>query len=265
MGIETEKIEPAFEDLSKLHMDLGGSGGDVRTLAACAGPAMCEYSNIDTLEMYQKFTMYFIDDIHRPRFPYKWKIKISGCPNDCVASTARSDFAVIGNFKDDIKVDQGALKDYSDEKIERVVGKCPTQCMSYSGGKLDINMEDCTRCMYCINEMPKALSVGDDRGVTILIGSRARGRIGAFLGWVLVPFMKVEPPYTELTDMMEGIQDWWDEVGNPKERVGEAIYRIGYGKFLFDVGKELGIEPKPQMITRPRSNPFWFYWPGEVE
>ncbi len=265
VGIETDKIEPAFEDLAKLHMDLGGSGGDVRTLSCCVGPALCECNNIDTFDLYHTLTMHFIEEIHRPRFPYKWKIKISGCPNDCVAGTARSDFAIIGNFRDAIKIDQEKLKEYPEEVIKRVVEYCPTQCMSYENGELKIEMEDCTRCMYCINELPKALKVGDDKGVTILIGARARGRIGAFLGWVLIPFMKIEKPYTKLIEIIEGIQDWWDEVGNPKERVGEAIYRIGYGKFLFEVGKKLGIEPVPQMIARPRANPFWFYWPGEVE
>ncbi len=265
VGIETENIEPAFEELAKLHYDFGGSGGDVRTLAACGGPAICEYSNIDTLDLYQALTMRFIEDIHRPRFPYKWKIKIPGCPNDCVAATARSDFAIIGNFRDAIKIDQNILKEYPEEKILKVVNKCPTSCMSYENEKLDIDMGNCTRCMYCINEFSKALRPGDDKGATILIGARARGRIGAFLGWTLIPFIKVEAPYTRLIEIIVGIQDWWDEIGNPKERVGEAIYRIGFGKFLFEVGKELGIDPVPQMITRPRANPFWFYWPGEVE
>ncbi len=261
VGIETEKIEDCFNELVKLGWDLGGSGPDFRTPAACLGPAYCEFAMIDTLDIYHEIVMSYIEDIHLPMHPYKFKVKIAGCPNDCVAAGARADLAIIGTWRDNIKIDQEKLKEYPEEVIKRAVERCPTQCMKYENGKLEINDEECNKCMYCINLMPKALRVGDDRGATILIGARARGRIGSFLGWVLIPFMKLEKPYKELKDLIKKLLDWWDEVGNPKERIGEAIYRIGMGKFLRDVG----IEPVPQMIYRPRANPFWYYWPGEVE
>jgi sulfite reductase alpha subunit len=57
------------------------------------------------------------------------------------------------------------------------------------------------------------------------------------------------------------LTDWWDEHGRSKERIGETIYRIGTGKFLY----ETGIKALPTMVQAPRSNPFWFYWPGEVK
>ena len=38
----------------------------------------------------------FLDEMHRPALPYKFKFKFSGCPNDCVNAIHRSDFAVIG-------------------------------------------------------------------------------------------------------------------------------------------------------------------------
>ena len=46
-------------------------------------------------------------------FPYKFKIKISACPNDCVASIARSDFSVIGTWKGDIRIDQAEVEAYA--------------------------------------------------------------------------------------------------------------------------------------------------------
>ena len=48
----------------------------------------------------------FTDDVHRPALPYKFKFKVSGCPNDCVNSIERADFAIIGTWRDDMKVDQ---------------------------------------------------------------------------------------------------------------------------------------------------------------
>ena len=49
------------------------------------------------------------NELHRPMFPYKSKIKISGCPNDCVAAVPRSDIAIIGTWRDKIQVDQAEV------------------------------------------------------------------------------------------------------------------------------------------------------------
>ncbi len=51
--------------------------------------------------------------------------------------------------------------------------------------------------MHCINLMPKALRPGDQKEAPrILIGGKAPIVEGALLSWVIVPFMKLEPPYT---------------------------------------------------------------------
>ena len=54
---------------------------------AASGPATTPWRSATTSpRTYQ-------DELHRPSFPYKFKIKIAGCPNDCVASIARSDLS----------------------------------------------------------------------------------------------------------------------------------------------------------------------------
>ena len=51
---------------------------------------------------------------------------------------------------------------------------------------------------------------------------------GALLGWVIVPFMKMEPPYEELLDLLNNVFEWWDENGKMRERLGELILRHGH-------------------------------------
>ena len=75
------------------------------------------------------------------------------------------------------------------------------------------------------------------------------------MSWVLVPFMKMEPPYTELKELLRPIWDWWDEHGNTRERIGELIERKGLVTFL----RAIGLKPQPQMVFRPRSNPYVFW------
>jgi sulfite reductase alpha subunit len=103
--------------------------------------------------------------------------------------------------------------------------------------------------------MPKALRPGLDRGATLLIGSKAPIIKGAYLSWVLVPFMKMEPPYTEVKELLRKIWDWWDENGRTRERVAELIERVGLRKFL----RAIGLKPVPQMVYRPRANPYVFF------
>ena len=77
------------------------------------------------------------DELHRPAFPYKFKFKFDGCPNGCVAAMARSDFAVVGTWKDDIKIDQEAVKAY-------VAGEFAPNAGAHAGrdwGKFDIEAE----------------------------------------------------------------------------------------------------------------------------
>ena len=258
LGTRTEELEPVFEKLTKAGFDLGGSGSDVRTPSCCCGEARCEWACYDTMALTHHLTMHYQDELHRPAFPYKWKFKMSGCPNDCVASVARADMSIIGVWRDEIRMDNEAVTDYakSGMNIERdVVGNCPAKCMEWDGEKLKIDNKACRKCMHCINVMPKALRPGKDKGATILIGSKAPIVEGALLSSVLVPFIKLEPPYTELIELVDSIHDIWAEEGKNRERVGEFIQRVGLGNFL----EAIGVEPIPEMVAHPRENPYVFY------
>ncbi|MBI5478503.1 MAG: dissimilatory-type sulfite reductase subunit alpha [Deltaproteobacteria bacterium] len=257
LGTTTSELEPTFAELTANGFDLGGSGSDMRTPSCCVGKARCEWACYDTMALTYDLTQSFQDALHRPAFPYKFKIKSAGCPNDCVASIARADLSIIGTWRDDIRVDQEGVKAYEKAglNIERdVCGRCPARCMEYSG-KLMIDNRACVHCMHCINAMPKALRPGVDTGATILIGSKAPIVQGALLSSVLVPFMKIEPPYQELKDLIEKMWEWRDENGKSRERIGELIQRMGMRNFL----PAVGLEPNPDMVFHPRANPYVFY------
>ncbi|MFH1450077.1 MAG: dissimilatory-type sulfite reductase subunit alpha [bacterium] len=258
LGADTDKLEPLFTDLSNADWDLGGSGSDVRTPSCCLGPARCEFACYDTMALTYDLTMTYQDELHRPFFPYKWKFKMAGCPNDCVASIARSDFSIIGIWRDNIRIDQSAVKEYADSGFDiqsNVANLCPKRCIQWDGKALKIDDEGCSKCMHCINVMPKALRPGEDKGACLLIGAKAPIVEGAQLSSVIVPFMKLEPPYDELKSLIRRIWDFWDEYGKARERIGECIQRIGLGNFL----EKIGLDPVPEMVFQPRDNPYIFY------
>jgi len=280
IGTTTPQLEEIFFELThNMGQDLGGSGSNLRTPADCIGSSRCEYACYDTQALCYDLTMEYQDELHRPAFPYKFKFKFDGCPNGCVASIARSDMSFIGTWKDDIKIDQEAVaayvggefppnagahagRDWGAFDIQKeVVALCPTQAMKYEDGKLAINTKDCVRCMHCINTMPRALRIGDERGLSILVGAKAPILDGAQMGSLLVPFIKCEEPYDEIKEIIEKVWDWWMEEGKNRERLGELIKRQGYQRML----EMTELDPDPRMVSEPRSNPYIFWKEDEVE
>ena len=258
LGCKTEELEPTFAALTEAGFDLGGSGSAMRTPSCCVGPARCEWACYDTLNACYDITQSFQDELHRPMFPYKYKFKFSGCSNDCVASIARSDMSVIGTWKDEIRIDQKEVVAASKNGIDintEICELCPTRCISWDGKQMAINDVECVKCMHCINVLPKALRPGKERGATILIGAKAPIIGGALLSAVLVPFMEMKAPYEDLKELTEAIWDLWGEHGKNRERVGEFIQRIGLGNFL----DQIGLEPVPEMVSHPRTNPYIFF------
>jgi len=260
LGTRTEELEPIFSELTAAGFDLGGSGSDVRTPSCCCGKARCEWACYDTMALTHFITNKFQDELHRPAFPYKMKFKMSGCPNDCVASVARSDISIIGTWRDDIKVNQEAVRNYAangTDIVKEILMKCPGKCMEWDGNELKIDNSSCRHCMHCINVMPKALAPGDDRGAAVLVGAKAPIVEGALLSSVLIPFIKIEEPFedSELWEVIENMWDLWCEEGKNRERIGEFIQRVGLGNFL----DSIGLEPQAEMVAHPRENPYIFY------
>ena len=285
LGTTTPQLEEIFWTLTHdMNQDLGGSGSNLRTPADCLGESRCQYACYDTSALVTFLTMEYQDELHRPAFPYKFKFKLDGCPNGCVASIARSDMSFIGTWKDNIKIDQDAVNKYVEndpaypvnagafkgsrdwgpfDLEKEVLALCPTRCMKFENKKLFIDNANCTRCMHCINAMPRALRIGDDRGLSILVGAKAPILDGAQMGSLLAPFVPVNPDndYEEITEIIENIWDWWMEEGKNRERLGELIMRQGFQKLL----EVTGIDPMPQHVAYPRTNPYIFWKEDEVE
>jgi dissimilatory sulfite reductase alpha subunit len=279
LGTTTPQIEEIFYELTHKHdQDLGGSGSNLRTPSDCVGQARCEFACYDTQKICYTFTQEYQDELHRPAFPYKFKFKFDGCPNCCVASIARSDLSFIGTWRDDIRIDQEAVQAYAGGEFpsnggahagrdwgpfdiqKEVIDLCPTECMKYENGKLEINTKECTRCMHCINVMPRALRIGNDRGLSMLAGAKAPILDGAQMGSLLVPFIKADEPYDEIKEIIESVWDYWMEEGKNRERLGELMKRQGFQKLL----EVTGIKACPQHVQEPRTNPYIFWKEDEV-
>ena len=148
LGTHTDQLQPIFDDISDRGFDLGGSGSDLRSPSCCVGPGRCEHACYDTLDMCYDLTNEYQDEIHRPMWPYKFKFKMSGCANDCVAAQARADCSIIGTWRDSIIIDQDEVKKYAADGLDiqmDVCHRCPSHCLTYDKDtqELSVNAEEC--------------------------------------------------------------------------------------------------------------------------
>ena len=276
-GAKTNKVQDAFDALNEIGFDLGGAGPAVRTSMSCVGASRCEQSCYDESRAHRQVINTFLDDIHRPALPYKFKFKFSGCPNDCMNSIQRSDMAVIGTWRDNIRTDEELARKWfakhgMNELVNDVIARCPTKTILLKevkdvdqGAKissvqisdthaLEIDNSNCVRCMHCINVMTGALAHGKDTGATILIGGKRTLKIGDLMGTVVVPFLplKTDEDYQALVELGQKVIDFFAENALEHERTGEMIERIGLVNFL----EGIGVEIDANMVTTPRTNPY---------
>jgi len=263
IGTTTEGTQHFFDEINSYGWDLGGAGPCVRTAMSCVGASRCEMSCANEHGIHRHLVNNFTDDVHRPALPYKFKFKVSGCPNDCQNAIERADMAIIGTWRDDMKVDQEEVKNYINKKgengrqyyIDNVVARCPTNALSFNeDNTLNVDNRNCVRCMHCLNVMPKALHPGDDHGVTVLVGGKRTLKIGDLMGTVVIPFkkMETEEDYESLVELAEEMIDFWAENGLEHERTGEMIERIGLVNYL----EGIGLEVDPNMVGHPRQSSY---------
>jgi len=156
-GSTEETTQTIFNAYNDYGFDLGGAGPAVRTGMSCVGAARCEMSNTNEQAALRTLVNAFLDDMHRPALPYKMKFKVSGCANDCMNSVQRADFAVIGTWRDDIKINQDLWKKMVADKgtqyvVDNITSRCPTSAMTLNDdSSLTIDNKNCVKCMHCLN------------------------------------------------------------------------------------------------------------------
>ncbi len=276
-GVTSENTQKAFDEINEMGFDMGGAGPSVRTSMSCVGAARCEQSCFDEARALRSMVNANLDDLHRPALPYKFKFKFSGCSNDCMNSIQRSDMAVIGTWRDNMRTDEVLAKKWfakhgMNEMVNDVIARCPTKAIQLkeikavkSGASissvavsdslaLEIDNKDCVRCMHCINVMTGALASGTDKGATILVGGKRTLKIGDLMGTVAVPFFRLQndEDYEQLVELGQKIIEFFAENALEHERTGEMIERIGLVNFL--EGLDLDIDAN--MVSAPRTNPY---------
>jgi sulfite reductase alpha subunit len=182
LGTTTPQLEEIFYELThKFNQDLGGSGSNLRTPADCIGQARCECllrhpgallhpdpgipgrtppSGLPLqIQVQVRRLPQLLRGLHRPFRPVFHR-HLERRHQNRPGSGA-------GLHRRRIPPNAGSHngRDWGPFDIQKeVIDLCPTDCMWMERQKLKIDDKECTRCMHCINVMPRALRIGDDRG-----------------------------------------------------------------------------------------------------
>lgn len=248
-GIPKEKIKEFVGKFREAGFEIGSTGDAFRNTTACVGTTLCEYANLNTMKFRDDFYDRYNDYAKYPTFPYKLKVKISGCPLDCGRTTQKADVGIVGAWRGAPEVDQEKLKELNDDALDDLIRSCPTLAISREDEGISIKGEDCTQCMLCLRKGKGAIKPGAEKQYLIYVGGKLRGKRGPLSSKLLTRVDTIE----EAMDEIEKLSDVFAEHAARKERLGDLIFRIGMEEFL----KLLDMVPRPLNIKELRTNVFY--------
>lgn len=216
--VPVSDVEPAATELEAAGVAMGADGPRVRIITACPGAETCRWGIFETKKVARELDrLYFAREA-----PYKFKIAVTGCPNNCAKAT-ENDIGVMGAivpaWDGDACDDCGAC-----EKI------CPVSAIRKVDERYVVDTTLCLNCSRCTSSCPRGAWTVARRGFALWIGGTMgkTPRLADRLDGV------VESP-EELYALVERAFAFYRENGRPKERFGRTIDRIGLEVVLQEI------------------------------
>ena len=220
-GISYENIEPMTQFLAQAGLYTGGTGNRVRPIVPCKG-TVCVHGLIDTQALARELHETFYKGWYNVTLPHKFKIGVGGCPNNCI-KPGLNDFGIMGQ-----RVPRYDPEKCRACKVCSVAVNCPMKICAKdeADGKMVCRTEACTKCGKCIDACPFHAVEEETVGYKIMVGGiwGKRQRLATALPGV---YNK-----EELFSVLERTLTIWKEQGNPGERFGLFLDRIGVDNFL---------------------------------
>ncbi|MGE5892440.1 MAG: sulfurtransferase TusA family protein [bacterium] len=220
--VHIDNLEQARMELEENGITLGACGPRGRGIVACPGSAVCSSGIIETKELAEDLdSLYF-----RREAPHKFKIGVSGCPNNC-SKPVENDIGIMG----------GVLPGWEEELCvgcQLCVNICPTQAIELREGKYELDIDTCILCGLCIRNCTVSAWREKKTGYTLYLGGTMgkRPRLGT-RAKVLIETKK------DLYRYIQRAFEFYHRHGRKKERFGHTLDRIGVEKALEEIlGRE---------------------------
>ena len=244
-----EQAQDIKKALEAVGYHVGGWGNTLWSIQSCTAYLTCTTAVVDSPSvvhvLYNELTPYFTGEIP---LPAKLRINVGGCPTMCGGLV--SDILLTGHY--------GAAPDFDQSRVRlclpmraAVLGKvtpevqmvCPVNAIkSYPNPDgsvgIEIIQKKCIGCGRCKDVCDHVTWDPAKIGLSVLIGGKGSNTgIGPTLARVLVPWIPANPPdYPEAVAVVRKIIDVWRKEGEPGERLGDWVNRVGM-KAVFDLLK----------------------------
>jgi dissimilatory sulfite reductase (desulfoviridin) alpha/beta subunit len=220
--VDTENLQAAQAELEAAGLKMGSEGNRVRIVMACPGNATCRFGSIDTKSLAAEIDRRYF----RMDTPYKVKIGVTGCPNNC-GKAREADIGVMG-----VRVPRWEAEECIGCNV--CVNVCAPKAIHEYDGQYIRNPDTCIGCSACSVRCPKGSWKVESTGYTVLIG----GTLGKIprLGIPLAECVETEDGVLRLIDKT---MEYYKEQGQSRERLGHMLDRIGEEKVIREIlGKE---------------------------
>ena len=232
-NISIDNLQAAREELEQNGIVLGVCGPRGRGIVSCPGSATCTSGIIATKELAAELdAVYF-----RQEAPHKFKLGISGCPNNC-SKPVENDIGVMG----------GVLPGWDREaciSCRLCVSICPTQAISQRDKEFVLDSDKCILCGLCIRNCSSSAWTPQRTGYTLYLGGTMgkKPRLGT-KAKVLIESQE------ELLRFIRRAFDYYRANGKKKERFGHTLDRIGVDKAFADIFAEEITESPVEIKTK---------------
>ena len=212
-NVRYEDIQQAKQELASAGIQMGACGPRIRIVVACPGSATCRWGLIETKGIARALDKKYF----RKVMPHKFKISVTGCPNNCAKAT-ENDAGVMG----------GVLPRWGGAsciKCDLCLHSCPTEAITREGEKYLLKREDCILCGICIALCPTSSWTAAQKGYTLFIGGTMgkRPRLGTRI-------LDLIGNKQELYALIARVIGYYREHGKARERFGHMIDRLGPDK-----------------------------------
>jgi len=217
-NINVDNLKAAREELEQNGLVLGVCGPRGRGIVACPGSATCTSGIIETKELAAELDAEYL----RKQAPHKFKIGISGCPNNC-SKPVENDIGIMG----------GVLPVWNKEACiacRLCVSICPAQAIEQKGERFALDQDKCILCGLCIRNCASSAWTEQRMGYTLYLGGTMgkKPRLGT-RAKVLIETKE------ELLDHISHAFNFYVAQGRKKERFGHTLDRIGVEKAFAEI------------------------------
>jgi anaerobic sulfite reductase subunit C len=205
-------LDSARKELEAAGIAAGASGPTVRIITGCPGNATCKRGMIETKEIARR-----LDETYfRQEVPHKFKISVTGCPNNCAKAT-ENDVGVMGGI-------EPRWQKSECYNCSACVYACPVGAISVDDGEYMVDRAKCINCGTCSSSCPNAAWTAAKRGYMLWLG----GTMGKFPRMATrIPGVIALKEKETLFSLIDRAIGYYRTHGRERERFGHMLDRVG--------------------------------------